>query len=57
MAITPEKETEKAIYVKVVNTSCGSNKLFWIPKSVIKENEHSFILPSWFLSKNFMSIN
>jgi len=57
MAINPEKETDKAIFVMVVNTSCGSNKMYWIPKSILKQNENSFILPSWYLSKNFNWIN
>ena len=54
-------ETEKAVQRRVINWNCGSNKLFWIPKSIMKlqEDEHGDIqcvLPAWYINKNFSYI-
>lgn len=54
-----KKETEKAIFVSVVfeNENSESNIAsaydFWIPKSMISENEIGVVIPSWFINKNF----
>lgn len=45
------KETEKALQFRVVNTSCGSNELFWIPKSILKQVDGKWLLPAWYMSK------
>jgi hypothetical protein len=51
MDLEPKKETEKALFINVMNTSCGSNKDMWIPKSVVTREGENYILPSWFISK------
>lgn len=52
-----EQETEKAVQVRILNLSCGSNKLFWIPKSVFKIEENGIMpivsMADWFFNKNF----
>lgn len=52
---TPERVTDKAILVNVFNTANGSNKSFWIPKSLMKTTEDGKLLqiPSWFIRQNF----
>jgi len=56
---TTKKESEKAVLVNVVfqNENSESNIAsaydFWIPKSILSENENGFVLPGWFISKNF----
>jgi len=55
---TPERETEKAIYVCVMNTSCGTNRMFWMPKSVITTKTSTDVtMASWFFAKGFAGIN
>ena len=56
MAVNAEKETEKAVYVWVCS-QYGYNAKFWIPKSLICETESEFIIPMWFVNKNFAKIN
>ena len=55
-----EKETEKAIYVRITNMRCGSNKMYWIPKSVMRimdEGSFRFIqIQPWFFRKSFNEI-
>lgn len=58
MEETPITETEKAFQFRVINSNCGSNKVYWIPKSLLKKeiNEKNvtlFTLPAWFLNKTF----
>lgn len=56
---TQKKESEKAVLVSVVfqNDNSESNIAvaydFWIPKSLLSENENGVVLPSWFIQKNF----
>lgn len=50
----PEKETEKALFINVMNTSCGSNKTMWIPKSVVSVEDNQYVMPSWFISKLYI---
>jgi hypothetical protein len=52
----PEKETDKAIFVRVMNDKCGSNFCFWLPKSQVKQQGDRFIMPSWLVEKSFQSI-
>lgn len=54
-----KKESEKAILANIVfdNENSESNIAsaydFWIPKSLLSENESGIVLPNWFISKNF----
>lgn len=52
----PEKVTDKAIFVRVMNDKCGSNFCFWLPKSQVKKEGDKFIMPSWLVEKTFQSI-
>jgi hypothetical protein len=56
----PQKETDKAVFVMVLNSDCGSNKDFWIPKSLLKQVESNgvkcFSLPEWFIRKTFSNL-
>lgn len=54
MSVENEKETEKAIYTRIF--SGIANKLIWIPKSVIKEEENCFVIPMWFVNQNLKNI-
>lgn len=59
--LTPEKETEKAVFISVMNKNCGSNKSYWLPKSVLSyvTEDNGFIyaiIADWFLAKNFYNI-
>ena len=49
-----KKETEKALFINVMNTSCGSNKDMWIPKSVVSIEGNEYVMPSWFISKLYV---
>lgn len=49
----PSKETEKAYLFNVLNTGCCSNKDYWIPKSLLSQDGSEWVLPAWFISKNF----
>ena len=53
MDAEPKKETEKALFINVMNTSCGSNKDMWLPKSVVSVEGNQYVIPTWFISKNF----
>lgn len=53
MATSFSKETDKAVLATVINTSCGSNRDYWIPKSLLKIEEYSVVLPLWFVKKTF----
>lgn len=55
-----EKETEKAVQVRITNTNCGSNKLYWLPKSVFRimeEGTFKYVqIQAWFFQKSFSEI-
>lgn len=51
---SPVRETEKAAQYYVGGAS--GYKAFWIPKSLIKFDGKGFIIPDWFVNKEFGSV-
>ena len=56
MDLIEKKETEKAFLFNVLNTISGCNTDFWMPKSLVKKEGEEWVLPSWFVQKQFASI-
>lgn len=56
MNLEATRETEKAFLFNVLNTVSGENRDFWIPKSVLSKNNNEWVMPSWFVQKQFANI-
>lgn len=56
MDLIANRETEKAFLFNVLNTVSGENRDFWIPKSVLSKNDNEWVMPSWFVQKQFAPI-
>lgn len=56
MNLNSSRETEKAYLFNVMNTVSGENKDFWIPKSLVSQVNNEWVMPSWFIQKQFAFI-
>lgn len=53
ISVTPSKETEKAAFYTVWNIKNNTFMDVWIPRSLLKINETSAEVPTWFFAKTF----